>query len=127
MNAVLDAYLRFLADGSPRTNKEVLEHLYKKFEMTGWEKRDRTAGGTVKIKSRRNWAKSALRGNDLITYLPDKNVQITAKGRDLLASNDSITPADLKTVPGSSVEAASGIEGIDEKIEDYVQVVKNAL
>ena len=35
MNAVLDEYLRLLSDGEPRTNKDVLEHFYKKFEMTG--------------------------------------------------------------------------------------------
>ena len=127
MNAVLDAYLKFLSDGSPRTNKEVLEHFYKKFEMTGWEKRDRTTGGIVKIKSRRNWAKSTLKSNGLISYMPNKVVQITAKGRELLASRDSITPADLRGMPGGSTDEPSDMEGIDEKIEDYVLVVKKAL
>lgn len=127
MNAVLDAYLKFLADGSPRTNKGVLAHLYKKFEMTAWEKRDRTPSGIVKIKSRHNWAKSTLKSNGLISYLPNKEVQITAKGRELLASSESITLAGLKSMPGGSTDEPSDMEGIDEKIEDYVLVVKKTL
>lgn len=127
MNAVLDAYLKFLSDGRPRTNKEVLNHLYEKFEMTGWEKRDRTASGTVKIKSRRNWAKSTLKGNDLIVYLPSKEVQITAKGSELLASSDTIRQADLKDTPDREVVDNADNEGIDEKIEDYLRVVKETL
>lgn len=127
MNAVLDAYLKFLSDGSPRTNKDVLAHFYKKFEMTAWERRARTRGGIVKIKSRRSWAKSTLKSNGLISYLPNKKVQITAKGLELLASRDSITPADLKSMPGGSADEASDTEGIDEKIEDYALDVKRAL
>ena len=126
MNAVLDEYLRLLSDGQPRTNKEVLEHFYKKFEMSSWEKRDRTKGGVVKIKSRHNWAKSTLKGNGLVTYLPNKQVQITPKGRELASSKDTITPADLKNTPDIS-DDARGTEGIDEQIEDYVKVVRKTL
>lgn len=126
MNAVLDEYLRLLSDGQAHTNKGILEHFYKKFEMTSWEKRDRTSGGTVKIRSRRNWAKSTLKSNGLITYLPNKQVKITPKGHELLASKNPITQADLKNIPGDPVDK-EGIEGIDEKIEDYVKVVKRTL
>lgn len=127
MNAVLDEYLRLLSDSEPRTNKDVLEHFYKKFEMTAWERRDRTSGGIVKIKSRRNWAKSTLKSNGLITYLPNKLVKITPKGHELLASKNPITQTDLKNIPGDPVGDTQGIEGIDEKIEDYVKVVKRTL
>lgn len=116
-NETLDAFLQFLADGEPRTNQSLLEHLHEKFDMTYYEKNKRTDSGLVIVNNRRSWAKTNLKSVGFIEELPDKRVRITKAGREQLASPKPVTHADLKNTP----------EWIDDDLKDSADKLKDKL
>ena len=95
-NETIDALLQLLSDGEPRDNRDMLEHLHEKFNVTYYEKNKKTGSGVPIIKSRRSLARTSLKGVGFIEELPDKRVRITEAGRGQLASGKPVTAADLK-------------------------------
>jgi restriction system protein len=79
--------LRCLADGRIRVVRDVVEELADKFGLTDADRAQLLpSGGTLTFASRVGWAKTYLKKAGLLTQPKRGIVQISPKGRELLAA-----------------------------------------